>query len=80
MVPCHHTFHHVSLYTLLLGLSVPVRMEKKLFLVQDGNFRALVTGHSPFRFPLSGTTFLLTSDTAVLSHISLNLSLYFCLL
>ena len=36
----------------------------------DGNFGALVARHSLFGFPLSGTTFLLTSDTAVLSHSS----------
>ena len=56
---------------------------KKLFLVQYGNVRALVTGRSLFRLPLSGTTFLLTSNTAVLSHSSKllsNLSLDFCLL
>ena len=41
-----------------------------LFLVQYGNLQALVTGRSLFRLPLSGTTFLLTSDTAVLSHSS----------
>ena len=43
---------------------------EKLFLVKDENLRALVTGRSLFRLPLSGTTFLLTSDTAVLSHTS----------
>ena len=32
--------HHVSLYTLLLGLSMPVQMKKKHFLVQDGNWTA----------------------------------------
>ena len=64
MVPSHH----VSLHT-FLAHSVPVQM-KKLLLVQDGNLKALVTGRSLFRLPLSGTTFLLTSDTAVLSHSS----------
>ena len=43
---------------------------KKLFNVQNGNLRALVTGRSLFRLPLSGTPFLLTSDSAVLSHSS----------
>ena len=38
----------------------------KVFLVQNGNLRALVTGRSRFRLPLSGRTFLLISDTAVL--------------
>ena len=36
--------------------------------------KALVSGRSLFRLLLSGTTFLLTSDTAVLSH-SLNILL-----
>ena len=40
------------------------------FLVQDGSVGALVTGPSLFRLPLSGTTFLLTFDTAGLSHSS----------
>ena len=85
MVPCHHTCHRVSLYTLLLAHSVPVQMKKNYFLCKDGNLRALVTGRSLFRLPLSGTTFLLTSDyTAVLSHSSKLLSkpasLYFWLL
>ena len=44
--------------------------DEKLFLVQNSNLRALVTGLSPFRLPLSGTTFLLAYDTAVLSHSS----------
>ena len=74
IVSCHHTFRCFSLYTLLLAHFVPVQMgeekRKKNFLVQDGNLRALVTGRSLFRLPLSGTTFLLTSDTAVLSHSS----------
>ena len=43
---------------------------KKVFLVQDGNLTVLVTGCSLFRLPLSETTFLLTVDTAVLSHSS----------
>ena len=38
--------------------------------MQDGNLGALVTGRSLFRLPLSGTTFLLTPDTAVLYHSS----------
>ena len=50
-----------------LILSIPVQM-KKLFLVQDANLRALVTSHSLFRLPLSRTTCVLTSDTAVLPH------------
>ena len=45
MIPCHYTWHRVSLYTLRLVLSVPDQM-KKLFLVQDENVRALVTGRS----------------------------------
>ena len=52
--------------TLLLGLSVPVQM-KNIFLVQDRNLWAFVTGHSLFRLPSSGTTFLLTSNATVLS-------------
>ena len=47
-------------------------------LVQDGNLRALVTDRSLFRLPLSGTTFLLTSDTAILFF--RNFSVYLCLL
>ena len=69
MVPCHHTCHHVFLYALLLARFIPVQV-KKLFLVQGGNLSTLATGHSLFRLPLSGTTFLLTSNTAVLSHSS----------
>ena len=38
----------------------------KVFLVQNENLSALVTGCSRFRLPVSGRTFLLTSDTAVL--------------
>ena len=53
---------------------------RKFVLVQDGNLRALVTGRSLFRFPFSGTTFLLTSDTAILSHSSKLLSKLFSLL
>ena len=51
-----------------------------LFLVQDGNLRALVTGRSLFRLPLSRTTFLLTSDSVVLSHSSKRLLNHFSLL
>ena len=50
-------------------LSVPVQM-KKLFPVQDGNTPALLSGRSLFRCCLSGTTFLLTSNTAVPYHSS----------
>ena len=60
---------YLPLRTPLLALSIPVQIEKH-FLAQDGNSRALVTGRSLFRLPLSGTTFLLTPDTAVLSHSS----------
>ena len=77
VVPSHHTCH-VSLYT-LLAHSVSVQ-KKKLFLVQDEKLRALVTGRSLFRLPLAGTTFLLTSDTAVLSHSSKLLVKLFSLL
>ena len=63
-VPCHRTAHRVSPCTLLLAHSVPVQMKNK----KDGNLRALVAGRSLFRLLLSGTTFLLTSDTAVLSY------------
>ena len=42
----------------------------EIFLVQHGKLRALVTRHSLFGLPLSGTTFLLTSDTAALCHSS----------
>ena len=62
MVPCHHTCHHVSVYTPSHALSSS--SDEKLFLVQDGNLRALVTSHSLFWLPLSGTTFLLTPETA----------------
>ena len=51
-----------------------------LFLVQDGNLRALVTGRSLFWLPLSGTTFLLTSHIAVRSHSSKRLLEHFSLL
>ena len=44
--------------------------EKKLFPVQHRNSRALVTGRSLFRRPLSGTLFLPTSDTVAPSHSS----------
>ena len=57
MVTCHHICHPVSLCTPHLALSVPVQM-KKLFSVQNGNSRALVTNRSMFRCPLSGTVFL----------------------
>ena len=46
----------------------------------DENLRALVAGRSLFRLPLSGTTFSLTSDTAVLSHSSELLLRHFSLL
>ena len=44
------------------------------------NLKALVTGCSLFRLLLSGATFLLTSDTAVLSHSSKLLLKLFSLL
>ena len=69
-VPCHHTSHPLSLCKLRLILSTPVQIFFKVFLVQDGNLTGLVTGCSLFRLPLSETTFLLTVDTAVLSHSS----------
>ena len=69
MVPCHHICHPVSLCTLHLVHSVPVPM-KKLFPVQNGNSRALVTGRSLFRCLLSGTVFIPTSDTVAPSHSS----------
>ena len=69
MVPCHHNCHPASLCTFHLVLPAPVVMTK-LSHVQDGNSRALVTGRSVFRRPLSGTNFLPTSDTAVPSHSS----------
>ena len=55
----------MSLCALCLILSVLVL--KKDFHVRDGSLRALVTGRSLFKLSLSGTTFLLTTDTAVLS-------------
>ena len=78
MVSCHHTCHRASLCTLHLVLSVPVLMwvcvweggEEDSFSVQDGNSRALVTGRSLFRRPLSGTTLLSTSDTTFICHSS----------
>ena len=69
MVPCHHTCHRVFLYALCLAHSIPVQVKKRFF-VQGGNLSTLFTGHSLFRLPLSGTTFLLTPNTAVLSHSS----------
>ena len=84
MVSCHHTCHRFSLYTLLLAQSIPVqiggeekkkkRKTNKLFLVQYGNLRALVTGRSLFRLPLSRTTFLLTHPTLHLSLTVQNVS------
>ena len=59
-----------------LSVSTPSRTlrfssdEKNLFPVQNGNSRALVTGRSLFRRPLSGTVFLPTSDTVAPSHSS----------
>ena len=53
-------------------------LPKSVIQVPLRSLRALVTGHSLFRLPLSGATFLLTSDTAVLSHSSkLLLKLFF---
>ena len=81
MVPRHHTCRRVSLlYTPRTLRSSSDGKNKTLFLVQDGNLRALVAGRSLLRLPLSGTTFLLTSDTAVLSHSSTLLSNLFSLL
>ena len=57
MVSCHYTCHRFSLYTLLLAQSILVQMGKKLFLVQDGKLRALVTGRSLCRLALFRTTF-----------------------
>ena len=57
------------------------KKQNKLFLVQDGNLRALVAGRSLFRLPLSGAiTYLLTSDTAVLCQSSTLLSNVFSFL
>ena len=64
---CHPVI--LCLCTHHLVLSVPERM-KKILSVQDSNSRALVTGRSVYCLPLSGTTFLPTSDTAVPSHSS----------
>ena len=69
MVPCRHTCHHVSMYSFLDSL-FQFRWVFVVVVAQDGNLRALVTSLSLLRLPLSGTTFLLTSDTAVLSHSS----------
>ena len=81
MVPRHHTCRRVSLlYTPRTLRSSSDGKNKTLFLVQDGNLRALVAGRSLLRLPLSGTIFLLTSDTAVLSHSSTLLSNLFSLL
>ena len=55
---CIHSFSHTPFHS----------DEKNLFLVQDGNKG--FGYHSLFRLPLSGTIFLLTSGTAVLSHSS----------
>ena len=67
----HHTCHYVSLYSIYTpSCTLHSSSGEKLFLVKDENLRALVTGRSLFRLPLSGTTSLLTSDTAVLSHTS----------
>ena len=70
MVHCHHTCHRVCLYTHLLAHSVPVQMQKQIFLVHDGNLKVLLAGRSLFRLPSSGTTFLLTPNNAALSHSS----------
>ena len=43
--------------------------DEKLFPVQDVNLRALIAGRSLFRLSLSGTTYLLTFDNAVLGKI-----------
>ena len=48
--------------------------DEKLFPVQDGNSGASVTSRSLFKRPLSGTTFLPISDTAVPSYSSKLLS------
>ena len=70
MVPCHHTCHHVSVYTPSQALHSSSDEKENNSFVQDENLRFLVTSHSLFRLPLSRTTFLLTSNTAVLSHSS----------
>ena len=44
--------------------------EKKNIPEQNGNSRALITGRSLFKRPLSGTVFLPTSDTVAPSHSS----------
>ena len=65
MVPCHHTCHPVSLCTLSSTLrfstdekTKQTKNANKLFLGQDGNFRALVTGRSLSWLLLSGTTYI----------------------
>ena len=63
--------NHQKIISITYSVPILVRRRKenkKLFSVQDGNSMALVTGRSLFRRPLSGTTFLPTSDTAVPSH------------
>ena len=86
MVPCHHTCHRATLCTLRLPLSVPAQtcvcvcvcvcgcvcwggggVFLKCAIETSGLWLPLVLCA---RLPLSGATFLLTSDIAVLSHSS----------
>ena len=73
VVPCHHTCHRVSLYTLLLARSVPVqkkkKKKKKLSCVR---WKRKGFGYRSFSVQASlvWNNLLLTSDTAVLSHSS----------
>ena len=84
MVPSHNTCHHVSMYT-FLALSVPAQIKNfflfffsSSFLKSCARWKRKGFGRSLFRLPLSGTTFLLTSDTAVLSQFKTSLKLNTC--
>ena len=69
---CHHACHPVSVYTppRALHSSPDFKKTATLFLVQDGNLRALVISHSVFSLPQSVTTSLLKSNIAFFSHSS----------
>ena len=58
----------LSVYTQSRTLRSSSDEKNNNFPVQNGNSRALVTGRSLFRRPLSGTVFLPTSDTVAPSH------------
>ena len=74
------TFENFNSYSLSLGKAKQdLALGHDLIIDVHGSW-ALATEHSLFRLPLSGTSFLFTSDTAVLSHSSKLLLKTFCLL